>query len=59
MPKDKIINCKVEEEVRKDFFKACEDNFTTPSAELYKFIRQYTKRNQGQKILLSDLGKKS
>lgn len=55
MAKNKIINVKAEEEVKEAFEKACEDNFTNPSAELYKFIRQYIKRSQGSKVLLSDL----
>lgn len=59
MTKDKIINCKAEDQVRKDFFQACTENFTNPSAELYKFIRLYIKRNQSKPILLNNLKRKS
>lgn len=58
MPKDKIINFKVEEEVKKEFETLCEENFTTPSQELYKFVRQFNKRNKGSKILLAQLKQK-
>lgn len=58
MAKDKIINFKAEEAVKEAFEKACEDNFENPSQVLYKFVRQYIKRNQGSKMLLSDLNKK-
>ena len=55
MPKDKIINFKVEEEVKADFEALCQDNFTNPSHELRLFVRKYIKLHKGQKILLSDL----
>ena len=55
MSKDKIINFKVEEGVKTEFEALCSDSFTTPSQELYKFVRNYIKRNRGSKILLSDL----
>ena len=55
MAKDKIINFKAEEEVKIEFETLCAEAFTTPSQELYKFVRQFIKRNRGSKILLSDL----
>jgi antitoxin component of RelBE/YafQ-DinJ toxin-antitoxin module len=57
MSKNNIINVKTEQEVKVNFSKACEDNFTTPSNELYKFIRQYIKRNQSKAIPLNQLRK--
>lgn len=59
MPKDKIINVKVEEEIKVQFEELCKENFSNPSQELYKFIRNYIKRNEGSRILLSDIHKKS
>jgi hypothetical protein len=58
MPKDKIINCKVEEEIKIQFEELCKENFSNPSQELYKFIRNYIKQHSGSKILISDLRKK-
>ncbi len=59
MAKDKFLPpTRVEEEVKEAFFQACKDNDTTPSAEIYKFVKQYIKRKQGSKILLSDLHNK-
>ena len=58
MAKDKIINFKVEEEVKVEFEALCEENFTNPSQELYKFVRQYIQRNKGSKVLLAGLHNK-
>lgn len=59
MAKEKYIPVRVEEEVKEAFEKACADNFTTPSAELYKFVRQYIKRNQSKPISLNQIRRKS
>ena len=58
MAKDRIINFKAEEEVKAEFETLCDENFTTPSQELYKFVRLYIKRNKGSKVLLADLHNK-
>lgn len=55
MAKDRIINFKVEEEVKVRFEELCTDNFSNPSAELYKFVRNYIRQNEGQRILLKDI----
>lgn len=55
MARSENINVRVEKEAKETFKEACANNFTDPSAELYKFIHQYNKRNQGKKVLLSEL----
>ena len=45
MSKDKIINFKVEDEVKAEFKKVCQDNFTTPSHQLRLYVRKYIKVN--------------
>ena len=59
MSKDKIINFKIEEEVKTEFEATCKGNFTSPSHELRLFTHQYIKRHKGSKIPLSDLHNKS
>lgn len=59
MSRSKIINVRTEEEVKEQFEQACEDNYTDPSAVLYKFIRQYIRQNKGSETLLSNLRNKS
>lgn len=55
MPKDKIINFKIEDEIKKEFEALCKELYTTSSHELRLFVRQFIKRNKGSKILLSNL----
>ena len=45
-----IINFKAEEDIKEAFKEACKGNFTTPSAELYKFVRHYIKSNESKPI---------
>lgn len=58
MAKDKIINFKVEEDVKNEFEKLCQDNHSNPSHELRLFIHQYIRKNKGSQVLLSDLKRK-
>ena len=49
MSKDKIINFKVEDEVKAEFEKLCQDNFTTPSHELRIYVRKTIENHSKQK----------
>ncbi len=44
MPKNKIINFKVEGKVKAEFETLCEENCTSVSHELRLFVHQYIKR---------------
>ena len=55
MAKEEILNFKIETEIKKLFKEACKENFSNPSHELRLFVHQYLKRNQGSKILLTNL----
>lgn len=58
MPKDKIINFKVEEEVKKEFESLCQSNHSSASHELRLFVHSYIKRNKGSEVLLSNLNQR-
>lgn len=58
MPKDKIINFKIEDEIKKEFEALCNEIHSSASHELRIFVHQFIKRNKGSKILLSNLNSK-
>lgn len=55
MPKDKIINFKIEDEFKKEFEALCLELHSNTSHELRLFVHQFIKRNKSSKILLSNL----
>ena len=57
MNKAKIINFKAEEDVKIEFEINCKNNYKTPSAVLYEFVRKYNKQHKGNQILISQLKK--
>ena len=59
MAKDKIINFKVEEDVKKEFESLCQENYSSASHELRIFVHQFIKRNKGSEVHISDLKHKS
>jgi len=46
--KESIINVRVTEEERKEFKQICEDLFSTPSSEIYKFIKSKIKQHENK-----------
>jgi len=48
MAKDKIINFKIEEEVKKEFEVLCHKNHSSTSHELRLFVHQYIKKKKNE-----------
>jgi len=59
MPKDKIQNFKLEEDVKADFEKLCAENFTTPSHELRLLVHKWIKAHNSKPISINDLKQKN
>lgn len=50
MAKEAIQNFKLDEDVKQEFKKGCEENYTTPSHELRKFVHLKIKEFRHKKL---------
>jgi antitoxin component of RelBE/YafQ-DinJ toxin-antitoxin module len=53
------IPVRVTEEEKEEFRQVCEELYSTPSAEIYKFIKAKIKQHKGSKILANNLRRKA